>query len=166
MTIALCAVVTAAKKESSKSRVSQIIILMMENRSFDHMLGYLEGVDGISNAPESCPVDPNDPSQGSVPIKDNGYDVSPDDPNHDIDAIAIQMNGGKMDGFVATQVLLNQNVTNPVSMFDAQSAPILNTLAKEYAVFDRWFCSLVSHQKSSVITSCHQCPLQYSQLFL
>jgi len=141
MTIALCAAVTTAKKEH-KSRVSQIIILMMENRSFDHLLGYVEGVDGIGNAPATTPVDPTDPSQGTVPIKDNGYDVSPDDPNHDIDAIAIQINGGAMNGFIKTQVLLNQNITNPVAMFDQQSAPIINTLAKEYAVFDRWFCSL------------------------
>lgn len=34
------------------------------------------------------------------------------------------------------------NETNPVSMFDSKSAPILNTLAKEFAVFDSWFASI------------------------
>jgi phospholipase C len=34
------------------------------------------------------------------------------------------------------------NETNPVSMFDSKSAPILNTLAKEFAIFDSWFASI------------------------
>ena len=126
---------------AKKGSISQVIVLMMENRSFDHILGYLKGVDGVT--PDmSCPIDPNDGRKGSVPVKSNGYDVSPDDPVHDLDSIALQMNGGAMNGFVLSQVLLDQNITNPVAMFDKSSAPILNTLAEEYAVFDQWFCSV------------------------
>jgi phospholipase C len=41
---------------SSLASIKHIVVLMMENRSFDHMLGYLglpggiEGVDGLQNA--------------------------------------------------------------------------------------------------------------------
>jgi phospholipase C len=34
------------------------------------------------------------------------------------------------------------NESNPVSMFDSATAPIINTLAKEFAVFDSWFASV------------------------
>ena len=140
--MAVCAVamVEAAKK---KARVSQIIVLMMENRSFDHLLGYMKGVDGIPDQ-QTCPMDPNDPSLGSLPILPNGYDVAPDDPTHDMDHIAVQINKGAMDGFIKSQLIMSppQNVTNPIAMFNKQSAPIINTLAEEYAVFDQWFCSL------------------------
>ena len=113
----------------------------MENRSFDHLLGYLDGVDGISKG-QSCPVDPNDPSKGTLPVLPNGYDVAPDDPIHDMTHIAVQINGGKMNGFLQSQVMANQTLTNPIAMFTKESAPIINTLAAEYAVFDKWFCSL------------------------
>jgi len=33
-------------------------------------------------------------------------------------------------------------VANPFSMFTKNNAPILNSLATEFAVFDRWFCSI------------------------
>ena len=61
---------------------------------------------------------------------------------HDFEDIAIQMNNNKMDGFVMNSIKNGMNETNPVSMFDINSAPIINTLAKEYAVFDSWFASV------------------------
>jgi phospholipase C len=135
------ALVTSAEAEAAKKRISTVIVLMMENRSFDHMLGYAKGVDGVREG-MSCPVDPNDVSKGHIEVFDGGYDVAPDDPIHNLDSIALQINGGKMDGFVASQINVNQNTTNPVAMFDKSSAPIINTLAEEYAVFDRWFASV------------------------
>ncbi len=47
-----------------------------------------------------------------------------------------------MNGFVHDTILNGLNETNPVSMFDNSTAPIINTLAAEFAVFDKWFCSL------------------------
>ncbi len=47
-----------------------------------------------------------------------------------------------MNGFVFDSIKSFKNETNPVSMFDITSAPIINTLATEYAVFDHWFCSI------------------------
>ena len=105
------------------------------------MLGYVAGVEGVTEN-MSCPVDPNDASKGSIPLNKNGFDISPDDPHHDLDSIAFQNNNGLMNGFVQSQVINNQNVSNPVSMFDKSNAPIINTLAEEYAVFDKWFCSV------------------------
>mmetsp|Transcript_12052 Transcript_12052/g.18090 ORF Transcript_12052/g.18090 Transcript_12052/m.18090 type:complete len:568 (+) Transcript_12052:120-1823(+) len=122
-------------------KITQIIVLMMENRSFDHMLGYLEGVEGIPKG-QSCPIDPNDPSKGSIPIQPKGYDISPDDPPHNYESIALQLNNGQMNGFVSTQLQYGGNPANPVSMFTHQTAPIMHTLAKEYAVFDHWYASV------------------------
>jgi phospholipase C len=130
------------------SKIKHIIVLMMENRSFDHLLGFLKAdynadIDGLTGK-ESLPRDPNDLTKGSVPVTRNGYDVSPDDPKHDFDNIATQLNKNKMDGFVFDSLKYSMNETNPVNMFDSTSAPIVNTLAKEFAVFDKWFCSLPS----------------------
>jgi len=47
-----------------------------------------------------------------------------------------------MDGFVEVSIMNGLNETNPVNMFDIKSAPIINNLAIEYALFDRWFASI------------------------
>jgi phospholipase C len=130
------------------SRIKHIVVLMMENRSFDHLLGFLKvdrnkDIDGLTGN-ESIPRDPNDLSKGEVPVTRNGYDVSPDDPNHTFEDITIQVNNNNMNGFVYNSLQTGLNETNPVNMFDSNSAPIINTLASEFAVFDSWFCSLPS----------------------
>jgi phospholipase C len=124
-------------------KISHIIILMMENRSFDHLLGWLnlKGLDGLYEG-QTTPKDPNDLSKGSLPLTRKGYDVSPDDPKHDFDNIALQINDNGMNGFVYDSIISGLNETNPVNMFDETNAPIINTLAKEFAVFDKWFCSI------------------------
>lgn len=142
----ILAVVQMVVLAERSSRIKHIIVLMMENRSFDNLLGWLKkdknaAIDGLTGD-EALPRNIFDASQGTVPVTRNGYDVSPDDPKHGFDDIAIQINGNKMDGFVWDSVKVAQSESNPVSMFDHTSAPIINTLATEFAVFDRWFCSI------------------------
>ncbi len=133
-------------KAECKSVITNIVVLMMENRSFDHLLGWLKTdynskIEGLSGG-ESQPRDPNDASKGSVPVTRNGYDISPDDPLHGFDDIAVQMNKNQMNGFAYDSITHSRNETNPVSMFDRTSAPIINQLAQEFAVFDHWHCSI------------------------
>jgi phospholipase C len=98
-------------------------------------------VDGLTGT-ETQPRDFNDETKGSLPVTRNGYDVAPSDPKHNFNDIATQMNHNKMNGFVHSSVSTGINEENPVSMFDSTSAPVINTLASEFAVFDRWFCSI------------------------
>ena len=71
-----------------------------------------------------------------------GFDVAPDDPLHNFEATHAQIDGGAMDGFVWNAIVHAHNESNPVSMFDSSSAPVINTLAKEFAIFDSWFSSI------------------------
>jgi len=47
-----------------------------------------------------------------------------------------------MNGFVQNALRYKHNPENPLSMFTNASLPILNTLAVEFGVFDRWFAAL------------------------
>jgi phospholipase C len=119
---------------------------MMENRSFDHLLGWLKQdknpqIDGLTGT-ETQPRDINDASKGSLPVTRNGYDTSPSDPKHNFNDIATQINNNNMNGFVHSSVSTGINEENPVSMFDSTTAPVINALANEFAVFDSWFCSI------------------------
>ena len=77
--LTLLSFVTAA----STSPVKYIIVLMFENRSFDHFLGHLglsdPRVDGLQNAP-CIPEDPTNPSSPTACINFNAVDGGPTDP--------------------------------------------------------------------------------------
>jgi len=66
--------------------IKHIVILMMENRSFDHFLGCLPAVDG--NTYPNYPLAPD--FQGC------GYS----DPDHSWEGWLVQHNYGRMDGFL------------------------------------------------------------------
>ncbi|GMI15611.1 hypothetical protein TrVE_jg41 [Triparma verrucosa] len=126
-------------------KISRVIILMMENRSFDHLLGYskVKGLETIPDA-QTVPLDPQQPSGGTKVINPDGLDECVDDPLHGFDNIANQINGGAMDGWLKESSNEGRDLDNPISMFTPETAPIINTLAEEFAVFDHWYCSVPS----------------------
>lgn len=82
-------------------KIDHLIFLMMENRSFDHMLGYLSLLEGRSdveglNGTESNPL----PDSGELGIKRLTSTVFPVSPNHDHRPVLDQIAQGKMSGFV------------------------------------------------------------------
>ena len=114
----------------------------MENRSFDHLLGYSKlPIDGIPDW-QTIPVDPGDLTKGVLLVNGEGKDECVDDPSHDFDSITRQINGGKMDGFVKVSVDGGKDCMNTIQMFTPYSANIINSLAEEFAVLDRSFASI------------------------
>eukprot|EP00518_Triparma_eleuthera_P011347 CAMPEP_0182467996 /NCGR_PEP_ID=MMETSP1319-20130603/14825_1 /TAXON_ID=172717 /ORGANISM="Bolidomonas pacifica, Strain RCC208" /LENGTH=453 /DNA_ID=CAMNT_0024668155 /DNA_START=9 /DNA_END=1370 /DNA_ORIENTATION=- len=125
-------------------KISRIIVLMLENRSFDHLLGYSKlPLEGIPEG-QTVPMDPDDVSKGSKDINPNGLDDCIDDPLHGFDNIHNQINGGDMDGWLKESSNEGRDLDNPISMFTPTTAPIINTLAEEFAVFDHYYCSVPS----------------------
>ena len=45
-----------------------------------------------------------------------------------------------MNGFVYDATLVGHLPEHPITVFTNATAPVLNTLAMEYAVFDKWYC--------------------------
>ena len=139
----------------SKSPVRHVIVLMMENRSFDHFLGHLAKgdprIDGL-NGSQYNPINPADPSSQKMPVNYNAVDGGPDDPCHEFDCITQQIFGFNkrmndttspvhMSGFVANALAVHGSAPFVMSAFTDTNLPVLSTLAKEYAVFDHWYCS-------------------------
>ncbi len=82
-------------------KIQHIIIIMQENRSFDSYFGTYPGADGLPRANGQFTVCLNDPKAGKCiyPFHD------PDDKNyagpHDAANFTADVDGGKMDGFIA-----------------------------------------------------------------
>jgi phospholipase C len=128
---------------------------MLENRSFDHMLGFLKyddpakKINGLMGN-ETCFAATEGPD---ITVSQNAGDVNDlnPDPSHDFDEVTQQIysngiaRGADMKGFVRSY---NDVCKNPVhagnvmKCFTPASLPVLSTLAKSYAVCDRWFASV------------------------
>ncbi|KAI4382145.1 hypothetical protein MLD38_008144 [Melastoma candidum] len=138
------------------SPIKTVVVLVMENRSFDHMLGWMKrlnpeinGVDGT----ESNHVNASDPSSPLVYFKDSAHYVDPD-PGHSFQAIREQIFGSAdtsadpapMDGFVQQANSMGvANMTDSVmNGFVPDKIAVYKALVSEFAVFDRWFASVPS----------------------
>ncbi len=132
-------------------KLKHIVVLMMENRPFDHMLGALHArnpkIDGLTGA-ESNPDTTG--SRASVqPLAEYQSQLDPD-PNHEFSAVDLQIFNGQtgtgrqpnMQGFVASYFQKQRNVAHSHKIlyyFTPDKLPVLSNLATEFAVFNRWF---------------------------
>lgn len=134
--------------------LKHIVVLMMENRSFDHMLGGLKkknpkinGLTGNEWNPDSndnqVKVQPNAQYQGQLTH----------DPDHHFPGVDLQIYGlnrnpdrvANMQGFVqsyATQGMSVEDSHAIMNYFPPEKVPVISTLATEYALFNGWFSSI------------------------
>ncbi len=143
-------------------RVEHIVVLMLENRSFDHMLGYLSlptdaggrgrtAVDGLSGPARNT----NDHEGRTYPIHhlaQTAFAGEAEDPDHSGHSVDEQLAAGGR-GFVANFARISNaraaklGVTAPdpglvMGYYDADDLPVYDHLAAEYCVVDRWFSSV------------------------
>jgi phospholipase C len=132
--------------------LKHIVVLMMENRSFDHMLGSLPGIGGIDDAGAFGNPDTTGAIVQPQPLAAFQGQLQPD-PDHHFPAVDLQIFGGNvaagrvanMQGFVKSYYNQQQNVGHSHEIlyyFKQSDLPVLTTLAQEFAVFNRWFASI------------------------
>jgi phospholipase C len=138
--------------------IKHVVVLMEENRSFDHLLGWAGatlGVDGLDGT-EWNPTSSLDPAASRrVYVDNNASHVAHCDPDHDSTATTAKLFGVKntldgnfsnetMSGFVETELLrsLLQTDCKVMSMFDPAKVPVLLTLAQEFCIMDKFFASV------------------------
>ncbi|CAK8568110.1 unnamed protein product [Lathyrus sativus] len=132
--------------------IKTIVVLVMENRSFDHMLGWMKKainpfIDGV-NGDECNPVSAEASKKDTICFSDDAEFVDPD-PGHSFEDVLKQVFGNgngsipSMNGFVEQALSVSQNLSETVMKgFKPKSVPVYAALVKEFAVFDRWFSSI------------------------
>ena len=94
-------------------KIRHIVVIMQENRSFDTYFGTYPGADGLpmgNGAPSGCVPDPHT-GQCVAPFADHA-DVNGGGPHGQASAAA-DINGGRMDGFIAQVLNARHNCANP-----------------------------------------------------
>ncbi len=143
--------------------IQHIFVLMLENRSFDHMLGFsgIHGTDAWSNTPTQINglsgAESNSFNGTNFPVTHGADNVMPLDPHHEFGDILCQLCGPGVtypaagayppindSGFVASYVASGGGA-NPgeiMKCYDPGQLPVLNALATEFVVCDNWYGSM------------------------
>jgi phospholipase C len=142
-------VVTEQTGTANLLKVEHIVVLMLENRSFDHMLGYLSLEGGRGDIDGLRAEYGNQHGGRRYPVCHLDSTAIADDPDHGASAVDLQIGGGKMDGFVAsfTETLSRRGVRHEdagrvMGYYNGADVPVYDHLAREFAVCDRWFSSV------------------------
>ena len=125
-------------------RIKHIIILMEENRSFDHMFGFSSLPVEKLKGNEYNLVNTSNPLGPRVTVSDQATYVNPCDPDHSTPATRFKIGSGGMTGFVNFEDRRGnskKNYCDVMSGFTPQKVPIITTLAEEFALMDNFFCS-------------------------
>jgi phospholipase C len=153
---------------SSLQKIKHIVVVMMENRSFDNLLGWLYA--DVNNRP---PFNIPKPQQGSNtfaglvpqayyndyaksrifathppkpwPPKNNANLVPDPDPHEEFDRMTHQIFGTgqvpNMSGFLSDYASVHHPPDQIMESFDPATANVINQLARNFAVCDSWFAS-------------------------
>jgi phospholipase C len=140
-------------------RINTVIIVTMENRSFDHMLGYLSlsnnRINGIrGDVPWSERyINRCDGSQPCAPFHLQSQLALTDDPPHETTDIAKQIgapypypsNQAPMNGFMQSYAqtgVAADKRREVMGYYTDAEAPITGFFAKNFVICDRWFACL------------------------
>lgn len=122
---------------SGLDKIQHVVVVMLENRSFDHLLSKLDTL-----SPEDRPVDdvvlPGPGGKRVARYAERSF-CPPDAelPRHEWSDVHLQLAGGRMDGFVAT------SDCRAMGYYDEGTLPVLHALARKGAVSARYFSSLL-----------------------
>jgi len=121
----------------ASSGVEHVVVVTMENRSFDHLLGWLPNAVG---------------KQAGLSFADKGgvlhptYSLSGDftgcphsDPDHSYNGSRVAYDGGKMDGFLRA----GSNDLYSIGYYQEKDVPFYAALARNYTTCDHYFAAIL-----------------------
>jgi phospholipase C len=148
---------------AQKSDIQHFVVLMLENRSFDHFFGFFPGLgsDGLTGD-EFNTLDPNNPESAKFFVSKNApWKTSAEGPSHSLKGTNLQLAGHnngptspattKLNGFVVDyRSALQHAPTNPVhnptpdqlgevmASFAPEALPSINALAQQFCLCTHW----------------------------
>jgi phospholipase C len=134
-----------ADAERSAIPIEKIVVLMKENRSFDHLLGVLH--DHGQPDTEAIPASFSNLDESAAVVTPHHEDTTciSHDPDHQWFGMHVQVNGGAMSGFV-TRAAESTGTDGHFALgyYEPQDLPFDYWLANTFALEDRHFASVRS----------------------
>jgi phospholipase C len=153
-----------APAAAADRRIEHVVVLMLENRSFDHLFGFRKGVEGLTGK-ESNLLDPTKPQSAQNPAISVAkgapfdFEAPSQGPGHSFADANVQLTGSKTgpsaatpvtnDGYVSAykRELIVDHVKAPsteqisqvMQSFSPEQLPSINALADSFLVCDHWY---------------------------
>jgi len=130
-------------------QIRHIVVLMMENHSYDNYLGMLAGRgEGLAQGPAGAPAAANPRADGST-VGAHRLAATTQVahvPTQSWHASHLQWNGGRCDGFVHSVEATVPGATAadaavPMGYWTEEDLPFYHGLARTFPLADHWFCS-------------------------
>ena len=131
------------------SDVEHVVVLIQENRSFDHYFGTLPGVRGFTDGAEKGIL-----AQPGYPVEGYEGHLEPFHLDstacfHDITHSWVPQHAswheGAMDGFVEAHLAADGSSAGPATMgyYEKADIPVYHALAEMFTICDSYFCSVL-----------------------
>ncbi len=122
-------------------QVDHIVVVMLENHSYDNILGTLGRGDGLPRGADGAPDATNPDGKGDL-VRSFHMPTPcqlPGKPSQTWNASHAQYDGGRLEGFV-------ESASGPVAMgyWTGADLPFTHSLASTFPIADRYFCSVLA----------------------
>lgn len=119
-----------------RSGIEHVVVVMMENRSFDHFLGWLPTADGMQAGLNY--LDQTGTRHSTYHLTGDFTGCGHVQPDHSYQGGRIEYDAGKMDGF-----LWSGSDTYSIGYYEEEDLAFFGALARAYTTLDRHFCSFL-----------------------
>jgi phospholipase C len=120
------------------SGIDHVVVVMMENRSFDHFLGWLPGADGKQAGLSYA--DGAGASHSTFPLAPDFQGCSYNDPDHSYDGSRVAWNNGACDGWLRA----GKNDVYSIGYYGRADLPFMGHAAPAFTTCDRYFAPILA----------------------
>jgi phospholipase C len=126
------------------SGIEHIVVVCMENRSYDHFTGWIPGGEGpnpaLSYADETGALYPIYPLAPGDPAIDDYQGCAHPDPDHTYQGGRVEYNGGACDGWLRA----GSNDLYAIGYYERQNLPFFSGAVNRWTSCDRFFSSIMA----------------------
>lgn len=122
----------------NKSGIEHIIVVMMENRSFDHFMGWVPGSDGRQSG--LTYTDRSGVPHSTYPLAPDYQGCSYADPDHSYQGGRVEYNGGACDGWLRA----GMNDQYAIGYYTRADLPFYAAATPAFTVCDRYFAPIMA----------------------
>ena len=127
----------AAVARKPRAPFDHVVDVMMENRSFDHLLGWLPGADGLQAG--LTYLDTAGVPHATHPLAPDFQGCGKADPDHSFAGGRVAYNGGACDGWLRA----GANDDFSIGYYGQADLPFLGQAAPQWTTFSRWFPAIL-----------------------
>jgi phospholipase C len=133
--LARAALAAPALPKPGRSGIDHVVLVVMENRSFDHMLGWVPGANGKQAGLTF--TDTGGAPHQTFPLAPDFQGCSYRDPDHSYDGARVEWNNGACDGWLRANDLWS------IGYYQQPDLPFLGKAAPAFTTCDNFFASIM-----------------------